>query len=63
MRRLLLLADVVGLTMAYLLALALAPAATGTDTVDVWWEIALFVASLPFWVFLARAHSLYDRDE
>jgi exopolysaccharide biosynthesis polyprenyl glycosylphosphotransferase len=63
MRRLLLLADVVGLTVTYLLALALAPAATGTDTVDVWWEIALFVASLPFWVFLARAHSLYDRDE
>ena len=27
------------------------------------WEIALFVASLPLWVFLARAHSLYDRDE
>jgi exopolysaccharide biosynthesis polyprenyl glycosylphosphotransferase len=63
MRRLLLVADVVGLTTAYLLALAFIPAATGTDTVAVWWEVVLFVVSLPLWVFLARAHSLYDRDE
>jgi hypothetical protein len=63
MRRLLLLSDVVGLTTAYLLALALSPAATGTDRVAAWWEVALFVGSLPLWVFLARAHSLYDRDE
>jgi exopolysaccharide biosynthesis polyprenyl glycosylphosphotransferase len=63
MRRLLLLADLVGLTTAYLLALAVAPAATGADRVAAWWEIALFVATLPLWVFLARAHSLYDRDE
>jgi exopolysaccharide biosynthesis polyprenyl glycosylphosphotransferase len=63
MRRLLLLADVVGLTVAYLLALEVTPAAIGTDKVAVWWEVAFFLASLPLWVFLARAHSLYDRDE
>jgi exopolysaccharide biosynthesis polyprenyl glycosylphosphotransferase len=63
MRRLLLLADVVGLTAAYLLALGVTPAAIGTDKVAVWWEVAFFLASLPLWVFLARAHSLYDRDE
>jgi exopolysaccharide biosynthesis polyprenyl glycosylphosphotransferase len=63
MRRLLVFADMVGLTTAFLLALAFAPPTTGTDRVDVWWELALFVASLPFWVFLARVHSLYDRDE
>jgi exopolysaccharide biosynthesis polyprenyl glycosylphosphotransferase len=63
MRRLLLLADLVGLTTAYLLALAVVPAATGGDTVAVWWEVALFIATLPFWVFLARVHALYDRDE
>jgi exopolysaccharide biosynthesis polyprenyl glycosylphosphotransferase len=62
MRRLLLVADVVGLTAAFLLALVVAPAPIG-DRVDVWWEIALFLASLPLWVFLARVHSLYDRDE
>jgi exopolysaccharide biosynthesis polyprenyl glycosylphosphotransferase len=63
MRRLLLTADVVGLTAAFLLALAVVPATGATDRVNVLWEVALFVASLPFWVFLARAHSLYDRDE
>jgi exopolysaccharide biosynthesis polyprenyl glycosylphosphotransferase len=62
MRRLLLAADVVGLTTAFLLALVAAPAPIG-DRITVWWEIALFLVSLPFWVFLARVHSLYDRDE
>jgi exopolysaccharide biosynthesis polyprenyl glycosylphosphotransferase len=63
MRRLLLVADVIGLMSAFLLALAVGPATSAADRVSVWWEIALFVASLPLWVFLARAHSLYDRDE
>ena len=63
MRRLLLAVDVVGLTTAYLFALAIAPSTTVTDRVDASWEFALFVASLPFWVVLARVHSLYDRDE
>ena len=63
MRRLLLGADVIGLMSAFLLALAVGPATAVADRVDVRWEIALFVASLPLWVFLARAHSLYDRDE
>jgi exopolysaccharide biosynthesis polyprenyl glycosylphosphotransferase len=63
MRRLLLVADVVGLTASFLLALALAPTPTLGERVDVWWEVALFLVSLPFWVFLARVHSLYDRDE
>jgi exopolysaccharide biosynthesis polyprenyl glycosylphosphotransferase len=63
MRRLLLVADVIGLMSAFLLATAVGPATPAADRVSVWWEIALFVASLPLWVFLARAHSLYDRDE
>jgi exopolysaccharide biosynthesis polyprenyl glycosylphosphotransferase len=63
MRRLLLAVDVVGLTTAFVLALAVAPATTGPDRVEMWSEIALFVLSLPFWVVLARLHSLYDRDE
>ncbi len=63
MRRLLLVADVTGLMSAFLLALAIGPATPIADRVNVWWEVALFVASLPLWVFLARAHSLYDRDE
>jgi exopolysaccharide biosynthesis polyprenyl glycosylphosphotransferase len=66
MRRLLLAVDVVGLTTAFLFALAIAPSATSTtvpDRVEAWWEVALFIVSLPFWVVLARLHSLYDRDE
>jgi exopolysaccharide biosynthesis polyprenyl glycosylphosphotransferase len=63
MRRLLLAADVIGLMSAFLLALAVGPATPVADRVSVWWELALFVASLPLWVFLARAYSLYDRDE
>jgi exopolysaccharide biosynthesis polyprenyl glycosylphosphotransferase len=63
MRRLLLSADVIGLMSAFLLALALGPTTSAADRVNPWWEIALFAASLPLWVFLARAHSLYDRDE
>jgi exopolysaccharide biosynthesis polyprenyl glycosylphosphotransferase len=63
MRRLLLAVDVVGLTTAFVLALVIAPATTGVDRVEIGSEIALFVLSLPFWVVLARLHSLYDRDE
>jgi exopolysaccharide biosynthesis polyprenyl glycosylphosphotransferase len=63
MRRLLLAADLVGLTTAFLLAMAVAPPAAVADRVSSTAEIALFIASLPFWVILARMHSLYDRDE
>jgi exopolysaccharide biosynthesis polyprenyl glycosylphosphotransferase len=63
MRRLLLGADLVGLTTAFLLALAIVPAATTGDRVATGWELALFAVSLPFWVVLARIHALYDRDE
>jgi exopolysaccharide biosynthesis polyprenyl glycosylphosphotransferase len=64
MRRLLLAADLLGLTAAFLFALAVAapPAAVG-DRVSSARELALFAASLPFWVILARIHALYDRDE
>jgi exopolysaccharide biosynthesis polyprenyl glycosylphosphotransferase len=63
MRRLLLAADVVGLSMAYLVALALSSPPASADHVAPIWEIGLFVASLPLWVLLARVYGLYDRDE
>ncbi|MEX2612244.1 MAG: hypothetical protein WD380_01590, partial [Gaiellaceae bacterium] len=63
MRRLLLIADVIGLLGAFLLALALFSPTPIVDEVEGRWEAALFVASLPLWVFLARVHGLYDRDE
>jgi exopolysaccharide biosynthesis polyprenyl glycosylphosphotransferase len=63
MRRLLLGVDVVGLMLAFLLALAVASPAAVTDNVDARWELALFAVSLPGWVVLARLHGLYDHDE
>jgi len=63
MRRLLLVADLVGLVAAYVVALYLAPPDATPDRVAPVWEIALFVASLPLWVLLARIYGLYDRDE
>jgi len=63
MRRLLLSADLIGLMGAFILALAVFSPTPALDTVQQQWEIALFAASLPLWVLLARVHGLYDRDE
>ena len=63
MRRLLLVADVVGLTIAFLASNAFAGPETGPDVVARRWELALFFASLPLWTVLFRVHGLYDRDE
>src|SRR5206468_9769864 len=63
MRRLLLAADLVGLTTAFLLAMVFSPSASVADAVERRWEIALFVASLPLWTLLLRVHGVYDRDE
>jgi exopolysaccharide biosynthesis polyprenyl glycosylphosphotransferase len=63
MRRLLLAADVVGLSLAYLVALGLTSPPASADHVAPILEIGLFVASLPLWVLLARVYGLYDRDE
>ncbi len=63
MRRLLLLADIVGLVAAFVVAQRIVAAPTPVDTVVPQWELVLFCASLPLWVILARLHGLYDRDE
>ena len=63
MRRLLLVADVAGLFIAYAIATWFVSGETGADRVAPVWELALFAATLPLWVLLARVHGLYDRDE
>jgi len=63
MRRLLLVADVVGLLVSYVVAVNLVPSESPVDRVGSGWEVALFAASLPFWVLLAQIYGLYDRDE
>jgi exopolysaccharide biosynthesis polyprenyl glycosylphosphotransferase len=63
MRRLLLVADVAGLTTAFVLALILSSAPSAFDSIETRWELLLFALSVPFWVLLMRVHGLYDRDE
>jgi exopolysaccharide biosynthesis polyprenyl glycosylphosphotransferase len=55
MRRMLLGADLVALSLAFFASEAVLRGASGT-------EIALFVASLPCWVVAAKVYRLYERD-
>jgi exopolysaccharide biosynthesis polyprenyl glycosylphosphotransferase len=63
MRRMLVAADLIGITGAFGLAtLADSPAAT-SDHVNRPHEFLIFLAALPLWVALAKLYGLYDRDE
>ena len=62
-RRLLLIADLTGLSVAFLLAEALVPASKSSGAIGSTSEVFIFVASLPLWIMLAKLHGLYDRDE
>jgi exopolysaccharide biosynthesis polyprenyl glycosylphosphotransferase len=60
-RRMLLLADVIGLVIAFALAeLAAGRGAHGLHNRD---EMIFFVAILPIWVVVAKLYGLYDHDE
>jgi exopolysaccharide biosynthesis polyprenyl glycosylphosphotransferase len=65
-RRMLLLADVVGLVGAFVLAFVLAEilrGTTGVAGVDLRHELIAFGLSLPAWIVLAKLYGLYDHDE
>ncbi|MBA2462525.1 MAG: sugar transferase [Actinobacteria bacterium] len=66
-RRLLVVADVVGLVAAYGLARLLirgSPSTAGVpDRLESYQETLLFLATLPAWLLVARLYRLYDRDE
>jgi exopolysaccharide biosynthesis polyprenyl glycosylphosphotransferase len=65
-RRMLLLADVVGLTVAFVVTQLLFPATASTapfDRVEPGLEILLLLASLPAWAVVAKIYGLYDHDE
>jgi exopolysaccharide biosynthesis polyprenyl glycosylphosphotransferase len=57
---LLMLADVVGLSLAYLFATLLS---SGDGALGSSRELLLFVLSLPAWILVAHLHGLYHRDE
>ncbi|HEV3477922.1 MAG TPA: sugar transferase [Gaiellaceae bacterium] len=63
MRRLLLGADVVGLSLSFLAAALLHGDRSPGDHIAAYGELALFLASLPVWILLAKLHGLYERDE
>jgi exopolysaccharide biosynthesis polyprenyl glycosylphosphotransferase len=62
-RRALVVADVVGLSLAFLTAeLLFTPRATG-DPVHLWLEVFVFALTLPIWVVMGRLYGLYKHDE
>ena len=63
MRRMLLLSDLLGLTLAFAVAQLVYEAQTHVGHVDVASETLVFAASLPLWVVMAKLYGLYDRDE
>jgi exopolysaccharide biosynthesis polyprenyl glycosylphosphotransferase len=63
-RRALATADVIGLSLAFLVAhLAFDEPAHPYDRIQPNVELALFLATLPVWVVIAKLYGLYDRDE
>jgi exopolysaccharide biosynthesis polyprenyl glycosylphosphotransferase len=62
-RRMLLLADLLGLSVAFFVAeLFSSDPIGGNGQFDALGELALLGASLPLWVLLAKLNGLYDRD-
>jgi len=61
-RRLLLVADVFGLLLAFVCATALFDPSNTSDAVGWTVETTLFLCTLPGWVVLAKLYGLYDRD-
>ncbi len=62
-RRMLVLADLVGLTLAFLAATLIFDQAARSDAVDSQIELIVFLVSLPAWVIVAKLYGLYDYDE
>ncbi len=61
-RRALLAADVVGLSLAYTISRVAMPVAGSGGATELW-KAVVFVATLPAWIVLAKLLGLYDSDE
>ena len=62
-RRMLVLADLIGLTLAFLASMFFLDQAGRSDTVASQVELLVFCLSLPAWVVVAKLYGLYDFDE
>jgi exopolysaccharide biosynthesis polyprenyl glycosylphosphotransferase len=58
-RRLLLVADLLGLSLAFLLSVGVSKAFEQ----DAWIDFGILIASLPVWIVAAKLFGLYDEDE
>jgi len=63
LRRLLLLSDLLGLSLSFLLAVLIAGGVEGHGQFAPGIEIAVLLASLPLWIVAAKLLGLYDKDE
>jgi exopolysaccharide biosynthesis polyprenyl glycosylphosphotransferase len=61
-RRALLAADVVGITVAFLVSV-LVYGGGANDRVSTLQELVFFAAALPLWIVLTKLYGLYERDE
>src|SRR5215207_2237684 len=62
-RRMLLAADVAGLTLAFTASELLFRGSGAVDEVGIALESVIFVLALPAWIVAAKLYGLYDRDE
>jgi exopolysaccharide biosynthesis polyprenyl glycosylphosphotransferase len=62
-RRALLTADAVGLTVAFVLSMLAFGQGGPADRVSTMRELLLFAAALPLWIVLTKLYGLYERDE
>jgi exopolysaccharide biosynthesis polyprenyl glycosylphosphotransferase len=62
-RRKLLIADIAGLALAFLLAELVFGRTTEADRLTLLQEYLLFLATLPGWVVVAKLYRLYDQDD
>ena len=63
LRRMLLVADALGLSCLVLLTMVLFSTPASTDRVSIETEFLFFFLTLPGWLLLAKLYGLYDRDE
>jgi FlaA1/EpsC-like NDP-sugar epimerase len=61
--RMLLLADVIGLVLAFVLAAVLAGGPSASGKLPALSELAVFAATLPIWAIAAKVYGLYDNDD
>jgi exopolysaccharide biosynthesis polyprenyl glycosylphosphotransferase len=62
-RRALLVADLLGLSLAFMLTELLFGSAGARDHLPLTTEYVVFVSTLPIWIASAKLYRLYDRDE